>query len=182
MTTSPFLTVREHPCRAWSDGGYCGELGTTQFMNGWFCPLHTPNSNEGGTLMELPTWLQQRLGEPSKRRGAKAAKCIKCFKPILVGMSEDVMAHVALVDPIALSPLGEALALIDGRNTYQLGKYDRGLALWQRDHWRIAGRAAGPDWIILTDHKCESTAKFPSVEIPLLTSKNESVLENEPPF
>jgi hypothetical protein len=98
-------------------------------------------------------------------------------------MSEDVAAQMALVDPYPLSPLGEMLALIDGRKTYQLGKYDEGLALWQRDKWQIAGRAAGPDWIILTDHKCESTARFPSVEIPLLPGKQDGPIEdNDPPF
>jgi hypothetical protein len=132
--------------------------------------------------MELPAWLQQRLGKPSKRRGAKATKCIKCFKPILVGMSEDVGAHLALVDPVPLSPFGEALALVDRRKTYRLDKCDDGLALWQRDRWQIAGHAAGPNWIVLTDHKCESTAQFPSVEVPLFALQNESALENEPPF
>ncbi len=131
--------------------------------------------------MELPDWLQQRLGKPSRRRGAKGTKCIKCFQSILVGMSEDVAAFMALVDPVALAPLGEMLALIDGRKTYQLGKYDEGLALWQRDRWQIAGHPASPDWIILTDHKCESTAKFPSVEVPLIPQK-ESVVDNDPPF
>ena len=132
--------------------------------------------------MELPTWLQQRLGKPSRRRGAKGTQCIVCHRPILVGMSEDVAAQLALVDPIPLSPLGEMLALIDGRKSYQLGKYDEGLALWERDRWAIAGHAAGPDWIILTDHKCESTAKFPSVEIPLSASQKGSVEDDDPPF
>jgi hypothetical protein len=96
-------------------------------------------------------------------------------------MSEDIAAHLALADPYPLSPLGEWLALEDKRRTYQLGKYDRGLALWERDHWRIAGRPAGPDWIILTDHKCESTIKFPTVEVPL-SAPRKGQEDDDPPF
>ena len=176
-TTLEFLATSEHPCTAF-DGAYCGDPETKRFMNGWFCFWHTPVS-KGGTVTELPGWLAQRLGTPTRGRGVKATSCIVCHRPILVGMSEDVAAHRALVDPMALSPTGEALALIDGRCTYQLGKYDQGLALWQRDSSQIAGKSASAECIVLTDHKCGGP-QFPAIEIPL-TARKESV-PNDPPF
>ncbi len=133
--------------------------------------------------MALPAWLRQRLGKPTRGRGAVAAKCIVCKASILIGMSEDAAAFRALVDPVALSPLGEALARIDGRKTYVLGKYDEGLALWERTHWQIESQKASPEVWVLADHKCGGL-KFPAVEIPALSAPMKQPVsdDNEPPF
>jgi hypothetical protein len=93
-------------------------------------------------------------------------------------------AKAVVVDPTPLAPLGEALALIEGRRSYQLLRHNQGLALWVRDHWQIAGSPASDETIVLTDHRCGG-AKLPEVEItPISAGKAKKGLpyDAEPPF
>lgn len=134
--------------------------------------------------MSLPKWLRDRIGEPIRGRGCKAVKCIKCQADVLAGFDEDHCASIVIADPTPLSPLGEALALIENRRSYELCRHGAGLALWIRDHWQIAGRPASAETIIVTDHKCHA-AKLPSVEIvPIATAaaKSRLLYDATPPF
>ncbi len=69
---------------------------------------------------------------------------------VLTGLSDEMCAWVARVEPMPLSPAGEYLALMDGRWTYHL---DRG-ELWMRDRWRISHRPASSTTAVVCDHRC----------------------------
>jgi hypothetical protein len=67
----------------------------------------------------VPAWiLTQRAGEAF--RSASLTRCRDCKAPILYGLDADMCALSVRADPTPLTPLGEALALIDGRATYSL--------------------------------------------------------------
>ena len=132
--------------------------------------------------MTIPQWLKDRLGTPARGRGCRAVKCIKCQASVLAGFDEDAMAQAVVVDPTPLSTMGEALALVQQRRTYRLGRYDEGLALWHRDHWQISAHPASEECIVLTDHVC-GAGPLPGVEIkPLAKSDRKSPYSQDPPF
>jgi hypothetical protein len=132
----------------------------------------------------LPRWLKDRIGEPTRGRGCRATKCLVCKSDVLAGFDDDFAARAVVVDPMPLSPLGEALALIENRRSYELGRYGAGLALSLRDHWQIAGRPASDETIVLTDHRCGAPS-LPAVEIPKVAAgsgKKGLAYDDEPPF
>lgn len=134
--------------------------------------------------MTLPNWLKERIGTPTRGRGTKPTKCIVCKADVLAGFDNDTCAQAAITDPNPLSPLGEALALIDKRRTYELSRHGAGLALYHRDHWQISGRHPSDTIIVLTDHKC-GTPPLPGITInpnPLTTSGKELIYGSDPPF
>lgn len=134
--------------------------------------------------MAIPKWLRSRLGTPAKGRGCRCVRCIVCRSDLVVGLDNDTCASRAICDPVPLSVIGEALALLDGRRTYELSRHGSGLALYHRDHWQISGRHASDTCIVLADHKC-GTPPLPSIKIqpaPLTTPKNSLIYDNEPPF
>lgn len=96
-------------------------------------------------------------------RTARPGRCRTCKATILRGLDADLCAFPTTADPIPLSPIGEALALLAGRQTFHLrrtpGTTD--LQLDRRDQWQIAGQpAATPDSLFPADtvaeHKCWS--------------------------
>jgi len=104
-----------------------------------------------------------------------------CKGDVLAGLDEDKCALAAVVDPTPLSPLGEALALMDGRKSYELKRHNSGLALWYRHAWHISRFPASDQVIVLSDHRCGS-AKLPGVEIKPLPGKVGLPYDAEPPF
>jgi hypothetical protein len=132
-------------------------------------------------FVAIPTWLKQRIGEPTRGRGCRATKCIVCKTDVLAGFDEDVMAMPAIADPTPLSPLGEALALIEGRCSYELDRHGAGLALWLRTHWRIEAAPASDQVIVLTDHRC-GAPPLPSVEIAPAAPVHKDSVYGPPPF
>lgn len=133
--------------------------------------------------MAIPKWLKQRIGTPTRGRGCKATKCaFGCRQDVLAGPDEDQMAVAAIVDPIPLSALGEALARMSGRPTYTLGRHNEGLALWLRNALDIANHPASDEVIVVAAHKCH-TPELPSVEIQSGPAKTKGLAyDNEPPF
>lgn len=112
--------------------------------------------------------LTDRLAGTS-RRGVSAGKCHTCKTLILTGLDEDLCASDVKVDPTPLSRLGEALALLGGRPTYELRRHGlTALALWRRDRWQISGRTPGITFDVVAAHSCYSDAlpTIPSVYIP----------------
>lgn len=74
--------------------------------------------------------------------GVKASWCRTCRQPILVGLDDLVCALQARVDPTPLSALGEALARIAGRLTYEL-RSGKPVRIVRRGAHRIAAMPAG---------------------------------------
>lgn len=104
----------------------------------------------------LPAPILQRIADttgldPRLGRRARATVCPRCHQPVLTGLDEDRCAFTATTDPVALTTVGEALALISGRATYQLT--GRPPHLLHRDQWRISGQPADTA-IVLPSHQC----------------------------
>jgi len=107
-----------------------------------------------------------------------------CKADVLAGFDEDHCASAVIADPYPLSALGEALALLENRRSYELRRHNDGLALWVRDHWQIGGSPASDEVIVLTDHVC-GKAKLPDVKIPTVKpgmKKKGLPYDDEPPF
>ena len=116
-------------------------------------------NNEG-----LAPWLKQHLiatgviDDNGIGRRAVVRTCVTCRATILTGLDADTAALTVRVDPIPLSPLGEALARVDGRPTYWLHRDGGRLVLDLRDAWNIHARPAGTRLgeDILRAHQCGS--------------------------
>jgi hypothetical protein len=112
----------------------------------------------------LTPWLRQHLLETGALdprlvgRKAQLRKCPTCRADILRGLDDDTCALLVVVDPTPLSPLGEALALVEGRYTVTFRR-DRGhLVLDLRDDFHIAGSPAGTRAFedVLRQHVCNT--------------------------
>lgn len=101
-----------------------------------------------------------------------------CRSLVLAGLDADFAACEAYVDPVPLSTLGEALAVIEGRRTYSLAKAGGGWVLDGRDHHRITFAPAGSRTRldVVREHRCRSPklpaalvapSSFPEVRPPM---------------
>ena len=114
--------------------------------------------------------LKQAIGR-STARGVAATKCRDCRAETLTGIDDDVCAFLARVDSAALSAVGEMLALLGGRETFELRARGAGLALWHRSARDIASRPAGstqryqPNFDVVAEHRCGSAA------LPIIPSR-----------
>jgi hypothetical protein len=81
----------------------------------------------------------ERPEQPGFWRKARGRRCSVCRATVLAGLDDDCStAERATVDPTAVSALGEAWAVADGRVSYRLsGSGVRMLKLWRRDSWDI---------------------------------------------
>lgn len=128
----------------------------------------------------IPTWLRDRLGGPT-RRGVTVRRCRACRASILEGWDGDQLAVRATVDPDPVTALGEALALLAGRSSYELRSYTAGMALHQRDRWQITGRNADQHFV-LVDHECDAVPlPHRIVSIPV-QPKGKVRSDDKPPF
>lgn len=122
----------------------------------------------------LAPWLKQHLiaqgilDENGIGRRAVVRTCPTCKATTITGLDDDTAALTARVDPHPLTPLGEALALIDGRPTYRLHRDGGRLVLDTRTHLDIqahpAGTRLGED--ILRTHHCGSPPIVGPLEAP----------------
>lgn len=113
-----------------------------------------PTTAPDAVVEPKPALLDLVRTNPGRTTGRhlKAGRCRACRAPILRGLDEDLCALRAETDPTPLAPLGEAMALLAGRKTYDLA---RDLGNWQltrRGRWRIAGTRTGVD--IVPAHRC----------------------------
>jgi len=69
---------------------------------------------------------------------------------VLIGLDAPALALTAIVEPIALSPLGEVCALSEGLRTYLFMRGE----LTHRDHWNVAGMPASTHNRVLPQHRC----------------------------
>jgi len=117
------------------------------------------------------------LTETGLSRRARIRTC-PCHQLVLAGLDEDICAFEVACDPNPLSPLGEALALVEGRRTLAVHR-DRGRwVLDRRDHHDIAADPAGTKHRedVVREHRCTSPppphgmytdSRFPETTPPL---------------
>lgn len=119
--------------------------------------------------MTFAPWLRQHLINTGRwnidgiNRAARARTCTHCPQILLAGLDDPRCAGPATVDPTPLSPLGEALALIDGRTTYTLTRRGNHLELDHRNQWTITAHPAGtqPGVDIVAEHRCSTPEPSP---------------------
>lgn len=102
--------------------------------------------------------------ETGLTRRAKIRTC-SCRAKILAGLDADIAALEARCDPQPLSPLGEALAILEGRRTYTLRREGRGWVLdWRDAHeitWSPATSRARRD--VVRQHRCKTPPPAPEL-------------------
>jgi hypothetical protein len=97
----------------------------------------------------IPTWLQRSRSGATRATGIRL--CPKCRAPILTGLDAEICAFTVRVDPTPITPLGEAIALLQGRATYNLADGPNRKELDLRDQWRITMPRKYP---VLPEHRC----------------------------
>ena len=112
----------------------------------------------------METWLRDHLirtghiTETGVTRAAKIRGCpMRCGSFVLVGLDDaHQCALEARADPIPVSALGEALALVEGRRTWSLHREAGRWVLDPRDDHHIAGYPAGTRLRedVLREHRC----------------------------
>lgn len=119
-------------------------------------------------------------------RAAKAVSCPRCRSPVMRGLCADWGGYSIDADPGPLSPMGEVLALLSGRGTFELRWLGDHYEIDRRDHFRITGNPAGTNGIdVLVRHDCELNAP---IHLPTMaTSLNDGprsakLLPDKPPF
>lgn len=112
-------------------------------------------------MTTIPTWLRQHLeatglwNTDGVSRTARPTSCRKCGAIVMRGLDDRVAGLVATADPTPITPLGEALAQLDGRWTYRLSWRAGHYELDDRDEWAIQARPAGTVEV-LAQHRCHS--------------------------
>jgi hypothetical protein len=121
-----------------------------------------------------PSWLLNHLitaghvTETGISRRARIRTCRTCSTHTLVGLDNDRCAFEATVDPTPLSPLGEALAIVEGRRTlalhHEAGRYvlDPRAADHIADH--PAGSRRRED--VLREHRCDTAPPVDALTAP----------------
>lgn len=99
--------------------------------------------------MSVPQWLVRRHG--GVFRTAALRTCPACKAPILSGLDDDIAARSVRADPTPIDRMGEALAVLTGRATFDLVPIEGKRQLWRRDQWHIAGKRRYP---VLAEHRC----------------------------
>jgi len=122
----------------------------------------------------LAPWLRQHLyslgiiDERGIGRRAHPRTCRTCKATILTGLDDDRCALTVEVDPIPLTPVGEAIAQVEGRRTYWLHRDGGRLVLDLREASQIrawpAGTRLGQD--ILRQHRCWTPPVAAPLEAP----------------
>lgn len=116
------------------------------------------------------------MSEGGLTRRAKLISHRPCSFPTLAGLDADLAALDAWCDLGELTLEGEALALLDGRRTYEL----HGGRLSRRNHWMIQGRPAGTTrYPVFAEHRCHKPIPaawcIPHRPEPAMTTTNEGI-------
>lgn len=124
--------------------------------------------------IETLTGLDPRLG-----RRARAGACRKCSAPVVRGLDGDMCAFLTATDPRRLTPEGELLALLGGRDTFTLDGHPPQLT--HRTRHDIRTRPPGRH-IVLVEHQCNAP---PLPAYPDMPAEREDISRresSEPPF
>jgi hypothetical protein len=99
----------------------------------------------------------------------------------MVGPSADTGLECR-ADPQPLTNFGEALALMAGRDTFELRWIGDHYEIAIRDHFRIRGSPAGSGVDILVAHDCELADDWPTMQSAFSGYVAPETIGNNPPF
>lgn len=97
----------------------------------------------------IPAWLQRTQGDAY--RSVRLRLCPHCRAPILAGLDADICALSVRVDMTPINEMGEAIALLAGRRTYDLTGDGSGKRLYLREEEHIKN---GRRSVVLPAHRC----------------------------
>lgn len=138
-------------------------------------PITTPDPQpRAEDTRGMPRWLRDQLAEAGAitagfTRTARAVKCEKCGARIIKGWTDEPCATLAAADPRPISNLGEVVAVLQGRMTFDLSRRGGRLEIDLRESDHIQGSPPeDPGWYrarsdVLAAHRC-NTAPLPSIE------------------
>ena len=109
----------------------------------------------------IPAWLQRVIGDVHRAAGLRT--CQKCKAPILTGLDADMCALTARADPISIDALGETIALLAGRRTFDLVTANGRKELNGREEWHISAPRRYP---VLPEHRCGQPLNAHALHIP----------------
>ena len=164
------------------NGGQLFDMGETEVPAGLTAASKT---NVPGAL---PEWVKRDLEarglmDPNTgaTRRARARTCDACRRPVMSGIDEDFGGQASYADPTPVSGIGEAMARIAGRATFELAHLGDRYELTRRTGPRIRGRPAGTPRIdILVGHKCGDVTRFESA--PERIKPAAVIQSDQPPF
>ncbi|MUL39612.1 hypothetical protein FZ103_00185 [Streptomonospora sp. PA3] len=90
----------------------------------------------------MPQWMKQRREEYA--RAAQLRLCKKCRAPVLAGYDADICALSVQIDPTPITEIGEAIALMEGRTTYDLTTSRGRKEIHHRAEHNISAPRRGP--------------------------------------
>lgn len=108
----------------------------------------------------IPAWLLAKSGGNLRAVGVRGCRC---GAQVLAGLDADRAALTAIVDLAPICEMGEALALLQGRPTYDLVGDSRKKELEYRYEWNIKARRRYP---VMTAHKCGAPIPAAPTEVP----------------
>lgn len=123
---------------------------------------------------KIPAWLRRHLADTGVMvngvtRTARIRTCRQCGQRVIRALTEEPCATLATCDPDPLSNVGEALALMQGRMTFDLAYRAGRLELDLREEDHIKGSPPEtPNWWrskgdVLAAHRCHSEP-LPTIE------------------
>lgn len=126
------------------------------------------------TTTKIPAWLRRHLAETGTMidgvtRSARIQTCKRCGRTVIRGFTEEPCSILATCDLAPLSNLGEAIATLQDRMTFDLTYRGSRLELDLRESDHIQGSPPeDPGWYrarsdVLAAHRC-NTAPLPSIE------------------
>ena len=97
-----------------------------------------------------------RMDAAGLTRKARLRTCMACRRSTLAGLDGRVAGLSVWCDLTELSALGEAMALIDGRATYEVWDATVRPELERRDVWRVRAHPPGSEGCrpVLAEHRC----------------------------
>jgi hypothetical protein len=100
-------------------------------------------------MKHTPQWLRDRQAEYA--RAAQMRLCKKCGSPVLVGLDADIAALKVEIDPTPINAVGEAVALLAGRGTYELHAARGARQIHCREEWNVRAPRTRP---VFPGHRC----------------------------
>lgn len=117
-------------------------------------------------------------------RTVRARTC-KCGAAVLVGLDADWLAIQTTLDAHPLDNVGELLAVLQGRRTYDLrrtsSRGSHGREMDERNAWRIANPWAMP-WPVHTEHRCGQPLPAAAAKPPTVRNPTDDVILEGAPF
>lgn len=126
--------------------------------------------------------------ESGLTRKARVRSCPgRCGQQLLSGLDDPATCALEVrVDPVPLSPLGEALAVVEGRYTVALHREAGRLVLDPRSPYDIAARPAGTGdrEDVMRQHRCGDPPPTGALAAPSTHPEAgpQTPVDDEPPF